>query len=87
MPFNPPPLGSVEEVAGWTQGAGLESLERGKSLHLPGTQNLISSNAARYLVMLLSELPRPTSGRSVRLAQKSCKSACILAFKKICSSH
>jgi hypothetical protein len=64
----PSPRRSVEGEAGWTQGAGLESLERGKSLHLPGTQNLFSSNAPRYLVMLLSELPRPTSGRFVRLA-------------------
>jgi hypothetical protein len=64
----PLPPRIFEEGAGWTQGVGLESLERVKSLHLPGTQNLFSSNAARYLVMLLSELPRPTSGRFERLA-------------------
>jgi hypothetical protein len=68
MPFTPPPSPVFEEEAGWTQGVGLESLERGKSLHLSGTQHLFSSNAARYLVMLLSELPRPTYGRFVRLA-------------------
>lgn len=65
MPFTPPSL-LKSRLAGhkvlvWNPW-------RGENLHLPGTQNLFSSNAARYLVMLRSELPRPTSGGFVRLA-------------------
>ena len=68
MPFTPsPPSGSVEEVAGWTQRAGLESLERGKSLHMPGTQNLFSCNATRCLVMSLSYLAQLLDFRTSRI--------------------